>query len=103
MNRNARAGALLPVWTLLGFAWLAAVLTFTAVHATRIGCVGARVADFIAVAGVAGLGLATASLLLVAAVPTYRTGPRTAAAAAPLALSAYAIVALLARNGAICG
>jgi hypothetical protein len=42
-------------------------------------------------------------VLLVAAVPAYRSALHAAVALAPLALSVYAMVALLARNGAVCG
>jgi hypothetical protein len=103
MSAKARHAALLPVWGLVGTAWLAAVLSFSAVHASRIGCMASPFADLVAVGGIAGLGVAAASLVLVAAVPENRSAVRAAAAFAPLAVSVYAVVALLARNGAICG
>jgi hypothetical protein len=103
MKTRARAAALLPVWALVGAAGLASTLSFTAVQASRAGCLGTRSADLVSVLGVAGLGLAIAALLMVGAVPRYRTGAAVGGAAATLVLSAYAVVTFLAHDGAVCG
>jgi hypothetical protein len=103
MKARARATALVPVWALVGTAGLAATLSFTAVQASRAGCIGTRVADFVAIGGIAGLGLAVSALLLVGAVPRYRAPAPAFGASAALALSLYAVVTLLAQGGAACG
>lgn len=103
MDARARAAALVPVWALVGTAGLAATLSFTAVQASRAGCMGARVVDFVSVGGIAGLGLAVSALLLVGAVPRYRALAPVLGASAALALSLYAVVTYLAQDGAVCG
>jgi hypothetical protein len=103
MSTRAHAAALLPVWVVVGTAGLAATLSFTAVRASRSGCLGARTADLVSVAGVGGLGLAVAALLMVGAVPRYRTAAAVSGAAAALAVSAYAVVTFLSHDGAVCG
>jgi hypothetical protein len=90
-----RSAVALPLWILVGSAGLAGTLAFTVVRASRSGCLGAREADLIAVAGVAGFGLGLATLLLVAAVPRYRSAAPALAALSALGVSAYAMVALL--------
>lgn len=102
MNARVRAAALLPVWAIVGTAGLASTLSFTAVQASRSGCIGTQVADFVAVGGIAGLGFAVSALLLVGAVPRYRALPAAAGAVAALALSLYAVVTFLAQDGAAC-
>ncbi len=102
MNARARAAAILPVWALVGMAGLASTLSFTAVEASRAGCVSAQIADFVAVAGIAGLGFAVSALLVVGAVPRYRAIPPAAGAGASFALSLYAVVTFLALDGATC-
>jgi hypothetical protein len=102
MNARARASALIPVWALVGAAGLAATLSFTAVQASRAGCIGARVADLVSVGGIAGLGLAVSALLLVGAVPRYRSPAPILGASVALALSLYAVVTFLALDGAAC-
>ena len=103
MNVRGRAAALLPVWAVVGLAGLASTLSFTAVHAARGACVGTGTADLVAIAGIAGLGLAVAALLMVSAVPRYRTGAALVGATAALALSVYTTVTFLAQTGAVCG
>lgn len=102
MNARARAAAPLQVWALIALAGLASTLSFTAVHGSRTGCIGADVADLVSILGIAGLGLAVASLLIVVGVPPYRAVPPVFGAAAALVLSAYAVVTLLAQDGAAC-
>lgn len=103
MNARARAAALLPVWALIGLAGLASTLSFSAVRASRAGCLETHAADLVSVAGIAGLGLALAALLMVGAVSRYRTPAAAGGAAAALALSAYTLVTFLAQDGAVCG
>jgi hypothetical protein len=103
MNTRARAAALAPVWALVGAAGLVATLSFTAVQASRAGCIETRVADLVSVGGIAGLGLAVSALLLVGAVPRYRAPAPVLGASAALALSLYAVVTFLAQDGAACG
>jgi hypothetical protein len=99
---KVRSAAALPVWGLVGLAGLAATLSFTAVQGSRTGCIGTDVADLVSIGGIAGFGLAASALLLVAAVPHYRTLPRACGALAALALSLYAVVTYLAQDGAVC-
>jgi hypothetical protein len=99
---KASSAAALVHWILVGSAGLAGTLAFTAVQASRAGCVSSATGDLIAVAGIAGFGLALATLLLVGAVPRYRSATPALAAISALALSVYAMVALLARDGATC-
>lgn len=103
MNARARAAALLPVWALVGTAGLAATLSFTAVQASRTGCISTRVADLVSIGGIAGLGLAVAVFLLVGAVPRYRTPAPVFGASTAFALSLYAVVTYLTQDGAACG
>jgi hypothetical protein len=103
MKARGRATALLPVWAFVGTAGLAATLSFTAVQASRSGCIGTRVADFVSIGGIAGLGLAVSALLLVGAVPRYRAPAPAFGAAAALVLSLYTVVTYLAQDGAACG
>ena len=103
MNTRARAAALVPVWALVGAAGIAATLSFTAVQASRAGCIATDVADLVSVGGIAGLGLAVSALLLVSAVPRYRAPAPVLGASAALALSLYAVVTFLAQDGAACG
>jgi hypothetical protein len=98
---KARAAAALPLWLLVGSSGLAGTLAFAAVRASRAGCVDAGIADVIAVAGIAGFGLAVATLLLVGSVPRYRSAAAALAAVSTLALSVYAMVAFL-STGASC-
>jgi hypothetical protein len=102
MNLRARAAAPLRVWALIALAGLASTLSFTAVFGSRTGCMGAGVAELVSILGIAGLGLAITSLLAVSAVPRHRALPPVFAAATALVLSAYAVVTLLAQNGAAC-
>lgn len=102
MNSRARAAALLPVWVMVGLAGLASTLSFTAVQASRTGCIGTAIADFVAVGGIAGLGLAVSALLLVGAVPRYRALAPAAGAGTAFALSLYAVVTFLAQDGSAC-
>lgn len=103
MNARARAAALLPVWALVGTAGLAATLSFTAVQASRTGCIGTGVADLVSIGGIAGLGLSVSALLLVGAVPRYRAPAPICGASIAFALSLYAVVTYLAQDGAGCG
>jgi hypothetical protein len=103
MNSRARTTSLVPVWAVVGAAGLAATLSFTAVEASRTGCIQAGVADLISVAGIAGFGLAVSALLLVGAVPRYRAPGPVLVAAAALVLSLYTVVTFLAQDGTACG
>ena len=89
-------------WILVGFAGLAGTLAFTAARASRIGCAGSDLTDLIAVAGIAGFGLAVTSLLVVGAVPRYRAIPPAIGALSALGLSIYAMIALLTHNNGAC-
>jgi hypothetical protein len=100
MNDRARAAALLPVWAFVGMAGLTSTLAFTAVHASRLGCIETGVANLVSIGGIAGFGLAVSSLLLVAAVPRRRRVAPAAAAAVTLVLSLYAVIAYLAQGAA---
>lgn len=102
MNARARAAAPLQVWVLIALAGVASTLSFTAVRASRTGCIGADVADLVSILGIAGLGLGVTALLVVVAVPRNRAVPPLFGAAAALVLSAYAVVTLLAQDGAAC-
>jgi hypothetical protein len=99
---KTRSAATLAHWILVGTAGLAGTLTFTAVQASRVGCADSGTTDLIAVGGIAGFGLALASLLLVGAVSRYRSAAPALAALAALGLSTYAIVTFLTRDGATC-
>lgn len=103
MKARARATALVPVWALVGTAGLAATLSFTAVQGSSGGCIGAHVADLVSIGGIAGLGLAASALLLVGAVPRYRSPAPAFGASAALVLSLYAVVTYLAQDGTACG
>lgn len=103
MSTRARAAALLPVWALVGAAGLAATLSFTAVRASRSGCLGTQLAHLVSVSGIGGLGLALAALLMVGAVPRYRTTAAGVGALCCLTLSVYTVVTFLAQDGAVCG
>lgn len=102
MSARTRGAALLPLWAVVGMAGLASTLSFAAVEVSRPGCFGKQIADFVAVAGIAGVGLAVSALLLVGAVPRYRALPPAVGAAAALALSLYAVVTFLAQDGSLC-
>jgi hypothetical protein len=99
---KTRAAAALPVWLLVALAGLAGTLAFTAAQASRFGCAGSGTTNVIAVAGIAGFGLAVATLLLVGAVPSYRRAVPALAAFSVLGLSLYAIVSFLTRDGGAC-
>lgn len=99
---KTRSAAALPLWILVGSAGLAGTLAFTAVRASRVGCVSPGTADLIAVGGIAGFGLATATLLLVGAVPRYRRAVPALAAISALAVSVYAMVAFLTTDAGSC-
>lgn len=99
---KTRLAAALPIWALVATAGLAATLSATAVRATRVGCVGNGTADLIAVGGMAGLGVGLATLLLVGAVPRYRSGAAAVGALLALGLSIYAVVAFLASDSGTC-
>ncbi len=103
MSSRARAVALLPVWALIGLAGLASTLSFTAVAASRTGCIETRIAELVAVGGIAGLGLAVSALLMVTAVPRLRAFPQALGAVSALALSVYAVVTYLTQDSAACG
>jgi hypothetical protein len=103
MSSRARAAALLPFWAIAGSAALASTLAFTAVLGGRAGCLDRGSSNVISVGGIAGFGLAVTALLLVAAVPRYRTAAAGGAAVASLALSVYSVVTFLAQDGALCG
>jgi hypothetical protein len=92
---KTRSAVALPLWVLVASAGVAGTLAFVAVTASRAGCVESRTADLIAVAGIAGFGLGLATLLLVAAVPRYRSAVPAFTALSALALSVYAMVASL--------
>ena len=94
--------AALPIWALVGIAGLASTLSFTAARATRGGCAEPGIADLIAVGGIAGLGVGLATLVLVGAVPRYRSRAAALGTLLVLGLSIYAIVTLLARDGGAC-
>ena len=102
MSSRARAAALLPVWAVVTAAGLASTLSFSAVLASGPGCLGTALADLVSIAGVAGLGLAVAALLMVVSVPRYRTAAGGAGALGSFALSVYTVVAFLAQDGAVC-
>jgi len=102
MNVRARATAPVSVWAIVGAAGLAATLSFTAVEASRGGCIDAGVAEIVSVGGIAGLGLAVSALLLVGAVPRYRSPAPVLGASVALVLSLYAVVTFLAQDGATC-
>jgi hypothetical protein len=102
MGTRARAAAPLQVWVLIALAGLASTLSFTAVQGSRTGCMGADVAELVSVLGIAGLGLALASLLVVGADPRNRALAPAFSATVALALSGYAVVTLLAQDGAAC-
>ncbi len=102
MENRVRSEAALPAWVLVGTAGLAATLSFTAVHASRNGCIGGQVADLVSVGGIAGLGLAISALLVVSALPRHRRLPLTVGAVGALALSLYALVAFLLRDPGAC-
>jgi hypothetical protein len=99
---KTRSAVALPLWILVGSAGLAGTLAFTAVRASRVGCVSSGTADLIAVGGIAGLGLAVATLLLVGAVPRYRKALPALAAVSALVLSVYAIVTFLTTDAGSC-
>jgi hypothetical protein len=99
---NTRSAAALAHWILVGSAALAGTLAVTAVQASRIGCAGSGTTELIAVGGTAGFGLALAALLLVGAVPRYRSAAPALAAISALALSAYAMIAFLTHDGGTC-
>jgi hypothetical protein len=99
---KTRVAAALPIWALFGIAGLAATLSFTAVRATRAGCVSNGMADVIAVGGIAGLGLGLATLLLTWAVPQYRSRAVAIGTLLALGLSIYAVVTFLTRDGGAC-
>ena len=99
---KTRTAAALPLWILVGFAGLAGTLAFTAVLASEIGCVGPGTASLIAVAGVAGVSLGLATLLLVGAVARYRSVAAAVSAISALALSSYAMVAFLMHDSGSC-
>jgi hypothetical protein len=103
MKNRAPATAPVPVWALVGAAGLAATLSFTAVQASLAGCISTRVADLVSIGGIAGIGLAVSTLVLVGAVPRYRAPAPVVGAAAALALSLYAVVTLLTQDGTACG
>lgn len=89
-------------WLLVGSAGLAGTLAFTAARASQTGCAGSGLSNLIAVAGIGGFGLAVATLLLVGAVPRYRSlGPALVALSA-LGLSTYAMIAFLAHDNGTC-
>ena len=99
---KTRSAVALPLWILVGSAGLAGTLAFTAVHASRIGCVSSGTADLIAVGGVAGFGLSIATVLLVGAVHRHRRALPALAAVSALVLSVYAIVAFLTTDAGSC-
>jgi hypothetical protein len=94
--------AALAHWILVGLAGLAGTLAFTAARATRNGCAGAGLTDVVAVAGIAGFGLALATLLLISAVPRYRGVVPVLVALSALALSGYAMIAFLSYDNTTC-
>lgn len=98
MNARARAAALFPVWALVGAAGLASSLAVSGVLAAQTGCLARGLADLVAVWGMTGLGLAISTLLVVGAVPRYRTLPPTLGATAAFALSVYALLAYLTQS-----
>lgn len=99
---KTRSAVALPLWILLGSAGLAGTLAFTAVHASRVGCVSSGTGSVIAVGGIAGFGLAVATLLLVGAVPRYRRALPALGAVSALVLSVYAMVAFLTTDAGSC-
>lgn len=94
--------AALAHWILVGLAGLAGTLAFTAARATRDGCAGSGLTDVVAVTGIAGFGLALATLLLVSAVPRYRGVAPVLVALSALALSTYAMIAFLNHDNINC-
>ncbi len=103
MSSRSGAAALLPVWALIGLAGLASTLSFTAVAASRTGCIETQIGELVSVGGIAGIGLAVSALLLVGTVPRYRALPQAFGAVCVLALSVYAVVTYLAQDGTACG
>jgi len=99
---KTRSAATFAHWILIGTAGLAGTLAFTAVQASRVGCADSGTTDLIAVGGIAGFGLALASLLLVGAVSRYRSAAPAVGALTALGLSTYAIITFLTRDGASC-
>ena len=102
MESRARAAALLPVWAVITAAGIGSTLAFTAVQGSRAGCLGPGVADLVSILGIAGLSFGVSALVLVGAVPRYRSIPAACGAAASLAVSLYAVVTFLAQDGAVC-
>jgi hypothetical protein len=96
------SAAALGHWLLVGSAGLAGALAFAAVRASRAGCADSGLADLIAVVGLAGFGLAVATLLLVGTVSRYRSAVPAVAALFALGLSAYALISFLARDSSAC-
>jgi hypothetical protein len=92
---KTRSAVALPLWVLVGSAGVTGTLASVAVRASRAGCMESRTADLIAVAGVAGVGLGLATLLLIAGLPRYRSALPAVTALSALALSGYAMVASL--------
>lgn len=102
MSPRARAAALLPVWVLVAAAALPATLAWTIVSASRRGCLESALADLVSVGSIAGVGFALAALLLVAAVPVYRSGAAAGAATGAFALSVHAVVTFLSQDVIVC-
>jgi hypothetical protein len=94
--------AALAHWILVGLAGLAGTLAFTAARATRNGCAGAGLTDVVAVTGIAGFGLALATLLLMSAVPRHRRVAPILVALSALALSGYAMIAFVSYDNTAC-
>jgi hypothetical protein len=94
--------AALAHWILVGFAGLAGTLAFTAARATRSGCAGGGLTDVVAVAGIAGFGLGLATLLLLGAVPRYRSVAPVLVALSALALSTFAMIEFLSNDKTAC-
>jgi hypothetical protein len=103
VSSPARAAAPVPVWGLVGAAALISTLAYTAVAASRSGCVESALANVVAVAAIGALGLALAALLLVASVPAYRALAPALVATGSFALSVAAVVSFLSQSTTICG
>jgi hypothetical protein len=97
-----RTAAALPIWSLVGLAGLAGAVALAAAQGTRVGCATGSVGDLISVGGIAGVGLAVATLLIVGAVPRYRAPAPAIGAFVALIVSISAVVSYLSSNNAAC-
>jgi hypothetical protein len=99
---KTRTAAELPIWGLVGLAGLAGTVALAAAQGSRGGCATRSVGDLISVGGIAGVGLAVATLLMVGAVPRYRSAGPAIGAILALAVSIFAVVSYLTSNSVSC-